>query len=111
MAVHPVLLNSISEKAFQQQLNEMATLLGYLCFHTYDSRRSIGGGFPDLVLVRPATSKHTSRVIFAELKTQKGRVSKAQQEWLQALSTREGIEVYIWRPADIDTIIEILQRE
>jgi hypothetical protein len=49
-----------------------------------------GAGFPDLVLVR-------ERVIFAELKSDTGRTSAAQQDWLFALS-HAGAECHIWYP-------------
>jgi hypothetical protein len=49
-----------------------------------------GAGFPDLVLVR-------DRVIFAELKSDTGRTSTAQQDWLFALS-HAGAECHLWYP-------------
>jgi hypothetical protein len=39
------------------------------------------------------------RVIYTELKTQKGRLTPAQTEWLERLE-RAGQEVYVWRPVD-----------
>jgi hypothetical protein len=51
-----------------------------------------GKGFVDLVLTR-------DRVIFAELKSQRGRTSPEQQDWLAALSDA-GAEVYVFRPAE-----------
>ena len=38
------------------------------------------------------------RLIFSELKSQKGRVSPAQEEWLSRLG-EVPIEVYTWRPS------------
>lgn len=58
-------------------------------------------GWPDLVLVR-------DRVIFVELKTNKGRISDAQDEWIMALETA-GQEVYVWRPSDWDEVVEVLR--
>ena len=56
-----------------------------------------GKGFPDLVLVRERV------LIFAELKSQKGRVSKEQLGWLDAISpTCAG--AYCWRPEDWNEI-------
>jgi hypothetical protein len=81
------------EKDFQRTVLELAELRRWLCYHTYDSRRS-QAGFPDLVLVR------RGRLIFAELKTDVGRVSDPQQEWLKALDSTAA-EVHVWRPVDL----------
>ncbi len=62
-------------------------------YHTFDSRRS-GAGFPDEIIVLP----HTGRLIVAELKSEKGRVTKEQQRWLDAFATIAGAEVHVWRP-------------
>jgi hypothetical protein len=49
------------------------------------------------------------RIIFAELKMKKGKVSEHQKRWLDGLAEIQGIEVYTWRyPDDIDTILETL---
>ena len=66
-----------------------------------------GAGYPDLTMVRG------NRLLFAELKSEKGEVSKEQRRWLDALSIcSEGtflVEVYIWRPHDWQAIVEILE--
>lgn len=92
----------MSEESFQGAIVEYAVLLGYLAYHTHDSRRS-APGFPDLVLVRD------ERLLFAELKTDVGRVAPAQRDWLAALEAT-GVEVYVWRPKDWNQIIETLRR-
>lgn len=61
-----------------------------------------GVGFPDLVLVKG------NRLIFAELKSAKGRLSPEQTEWHQALS-KTPAENYIWRPIDLEHIQKILR--
>ena len=88
-----VLDNALSERAFQRQVAELAELTGWRVYHTYDSRRS-SPGFPDLVLVR------APRVIFAELKRERGRVTAAQREWADELGQCPGVEYYLWRPGD-----------
>ncbi|MHB8491182.1 MAG: VRR-NUC domain-containing protein [Solirubrobacteraceae bacterium] len=81
------------EKKFQVEVVKLARALGYThIYHSYFSDRS-EAGFPDLVLLRPG------RVIFAELKATKGKVSDRQQDWYRALIDA-GAEAYIWRPAD-----------
>lgn len=62
-----------------------------MAYHTHDSRRS-EPGFPDLVLVKG------TRLIFAELKADTGRVSPAQQRWLDALGATS--RAVVWRPRD-----------
>lgn len=92
-----------TEAAWQRKLTAMARLLGWMTYHTYDSRRS-DEGFPDLVLVR-------ERVIFAELKTdaKSSKPSNMQIAWAQGLTTA-GAEVYLWRPKDWEQIREILAK-
>jgi len=87
----------MSERAFMQQVIDLAHLTGWLVYHTFDSRRS-GAGFPDLLLVRG------TQLLAAELKSEKGRLSPAQQQWLDALRAA-GCETYLWKPSDLDSII------
>ena len=90
-----------NEREFQAAVLELLGWHGWRTYHTHDSRRS-NPGFPDIVAV------HThGGLIFAELKTEKGRVSKAQQEWLDDLTGSLGASIhlgYAWvgtlRPSD-----------
>jgi hypothetical protein len=91
-----------SESQFQAAVVEYAERLGWLAYHTHDSRRS-NPGFPDLVLAR------RGRLIFAELKTEKGRLSTAQVDWLRAIEDAS-IEVYVWRPSLWHEIEGVLAR-
>ena len=91
-----------SEKDFQQAVRDYARLTGWLDFCHWTSIRS-PAGFPDLTLVRPP------RVVFAELKSERGRLTAAQSETLAALSNCPGVESYLWRPSDWDAITEILR--
>ena len=92
----------MTEKEFLQQVRDLAKLCGWLVYHTHDSRRS-PEGFPDLVLVRG------DKVIFAELKSEKGRATSAQREWLDALEKVREVEACLWRPSDWDKIVEVLR--
>jgi hypothetical protein len=94
----------ISEKAFQAQVVRLAQLYRWAYYHTYNSQRSVPG-YPDLTLVRPP------RLIFAELKTESGKVTPAQQTWFDLISQCEGVEVYIWRPSQFDEIVDCLSRQ
>ena len=89
-----------TEKQFQAQVIQVAKLFGWHYYHPYDSRRS-PPGFPDLVLVK-------DRVLFRELKTDKGRVSPAQKTWGVKL-TDAGADWSIWRPAQLQAIYSELR--
>lgn len=94
----------MTEKQFQANVVKLAKLLGYSYYHTYDSRKC-PYGFPDLVLV-----KAHHKLVFAELKTEKGKLSNWQILWggcLKSLHTDGLMEYYIWRPKDwLDGTIE-----
>lgn len=97
-------LNQLSEKQFQDMVINIARSLGFtLIYHTYDSRRS-EPGFPDLILVNP----QRGITLWRELKSAKGRVSKAQQAWIDG-ARLAGNDVGIWRPEDIHS--ERIQNE
>jgi protein-disulfide isomerase-like protein with CxxC motif len=95
------LILRLSEKDFQQRIIDRARALGWLVYHTHDSRRS-AAGFPDLVLAR------NGQMVFAEVKAEKGRVSDAQEEWLAALRHNPYHQVYVWRPSDLADIEKLL---
>lgn len=90
----------MTEKELLEQVRTLARMCGWLCYHTYRSVRS-EPGFPDLTLVRGR------RLLFVELKSEKGRVTEAQQQWLDALG-QTGVETYVWRPRDLDEIGRVL---
>ncbi len=94
-------IRSIPEDELQAKVVKLAKQLGYKIYHTYDSRLS-EEGWPDLVLVRKKT------VIFAELKTETGKLTPSQKRWLAALMAA-GQRTYCWRPSDIESIAKILQ--
>ncbi len=86
---------TMSEKELQSNVLELAKRLGWLCYHTFDSRRS-QAGFPDLVMVR------NGLVIFAELKREKGKLSADQEAWREQLDRADAwyVQHYLWRPSD-----------
>jgi hypothetical protein len=107
MATKP-LAGELTEEQWQQRVTTFATLNGWRSYHTYDSRRS-DPGFPNLVMIRDGV------LIVAELKTDKGKVTKAQMEWLAlfasvGLRTNAEVGAYIWRPRDWTTIQNVLKR-
>lgn len=114
----------MKEADFQRQVLEAATRLGWRTAHFRPAQNARGQwrtpvagdgkGFPDLVLVR-------DRIIFAELKTDSGRVRPDQRDWLDALSMATidtagcmecggaPVDVVVWRPRDWDDIIAKLR--
>lgn len=98
-------LNAVTEKQFQGQVEQSAKIHGYRYFHPWNSQHSVGG-FPDLVLVREIP--RSPRILFAELKREKGRGTAQQVGWLDALHNTGG-EVFLWRPSDSDEIDRILR--
>lgn len=95
--------NKISETSFQRQVVELAERCSWWVWHDNDSRRN-KAGLPDLIMIRPP------RVVFVELKAQKGRFRPAQKMVLELLSRCPGVEVYSWRPSDWDTLKPVVMQ-
>ena len=98
----------ITERDFQATVVEMARALDWSVHGVLEQERyakRLSKGFPDLVLARFGL---LARVIFCELKTQKGRVSPEQRAWLDLLTECDQ-EVYLWRPSDMDEIERVLK--
>ncbi len=90
----------LPERQWQTVVLRYARRHGWRFYHPLNSWGS-AKGFPDLVLVRG------ERLIFAELKSDKGRAKPEQTEWLQAVAAA-GAESYLWRPADVECVVETL---
>lgn len=100
------------ESAFQQQILALAARLGWRTAHFRpaqnrrgDWRTPVAGdgkGFPDTVLLRG------ERIVVAELKSERGRVSKEQRAWLDAWGETSA-EVHVWKPSMWDAIVEVLR--
>lgn len=110
----------ISEAELQQAVIDTARTFGWRCAHFRPARTkhgwqtpvaADGKGFPDLVLV----NRQTGRLIFAELKSDRGKTTPEQDDWLrdlQAVAAQIGetaypghgplhpLEVHVWTPAD-----------
>ena len=103
----------MKESYFQSQVIMLAKLHGWLVMHTRAVEIRPGvwktplqghAGFPDLVLAHK-----TRGVVFAELKTDTGRLSMNQKDWQETLQASSA-EVYVWRPKDLDQISTRLAR-
>jgi hypothetical protein len=73
-------------------VKDCALLFGWKFYHPWMSVKS-ARGYPDCTMVRG------DRLIFAELKSERGRVTEAQLAWLLDLK-RAGVETHILRPSD-----------
>lgn len=103
----------LSEAGLQQQICELAAMLGVSTMHV---RRSIKGenggwatatsisGWPDLVLWAPG-----HHVLYRELKSNTGRLSTEQLSVLASLEAA-GADVGVWRPKDWPEIESTLRR-
>ena len=104
---------TIAEEHWQATVIEYARLSGWLVAHFHDSRRQVANGklvgdadargFPDLVMVRANT------IFFVELKGEKGRLTKAQEEWGNTLKACSSAEYRLWRPSDWPNVEETLR--
>ena len=109
-----VLDEHITESDFLTNIVALAHLSGWLVHHTRPARTTKGWvtpiqgdpGLPDLILVKDR------RLIFAEVKAQRGRMSDGQIRWVGMLDTvAEGtdlVDVFVWRPTDWPEIVEVL---
>jgi hypothetical protein len=90
----------LSEAKWQKLVRRWAKDLGWIVYH---APYAIGAdkGFPDLVLLRPP------KLMFVELKSDKGKLRPEQEEWLENLQAC-GIEAYVWRPRDETIVLAVL---
>ena len=95
---------------------DLAQLTGWETLHVRTSMQADGRyltatsgtmakGWPDLVLIHPGKR----RLIFAELKSDKGRISDEQVRVMGRLMAA-GYPVQVWRPRDWPVIEETLGR-
>lgn len=98
----------MTEDELLRNVLHAAKLLRWRCYHIRNSRLGIvqgDPGFPDLVLTR------APRVLFVELKAEKGRLTREQSGWLADLMACPAVGVAVWRPKDwLDGTIESVLR-
>jgi len=110
-----VLDKSMSELDFARAVVDLALSCGWKVrqepvWRAATRKDDSAKGFPDLVLVREG------RLIFAELKREKGKPSAPQEEWLTALRAHSWncgalgrFHVAVWRPSDWLVIERLLR--
>jgi len=100
------------EKDFGHQVEHLLSLFRWRWYHPAPAYRPSGGysdsfhgmkGLPDYIAVR------RGRLVFAELKNERGRLTPDQNEWLDELRRVPNLEVHVWRPADLEDIKEVLR--
>jgi hypothetical protein len=96
------LIGDESEKHFLSRVTRLAELYGWVVWHTLDSTGTRAGE-PDLRMVR------APRVVFAELKSEHGRLRLEQSQAVALLEQCPGVEVKVWRPRDWQQIVEVLR--
>lgn len=103
---------TLTEAEWQRDVIDLAHLHRWRVAHfraaTLTNGRTItpvaadGAGWPDLVLVR-------GRLLFRELKTNRGRLQPHQEAWGAALQ-KAGCDWGVWRPRDFDEVLACLTR-
>jgi len=93
----------VTEKELAGAVRELAELFGWLRYHTWRSVHS-PAGFPDEILLRD------SRLVVAELKSERGKLGPAQELWLEAFRAIPSAEVYVWKPTDLEQVGRVLSR-
>ena len=110
-----------TEADFTTWVIDTAHLYGWKCAHfrparvmrkgkeTWETPFSADGkGFPDLVLTHPSKRRP---LWFIELKSETGKVSPEQKDWLWLLSVSPSAQAAVWRPSDRDKITRTLKFE
>ena len=81
------------EQRLLDRVRTLAREQGWLCYHTRDSRRS-EAGFPDVVCTNGV------RIVIVELKSDTGKLTQAQAQWIALLSHTGLVDVRVWKPGD-----------
>lgn len=107
--------DDVTEADFQVQLIDCLHLHGWFVSHFRTSMtrsgnyatavQADGAGWPDLFAVHLKAGD----VLAAELKSERGRATALQLQWLALLEACK-IDAYLWRPSQIDEAIERIAR-
>ncbi len=97
-----------AEATLQARVEELLSYFGWEWFHDRDARQD-RAGFPDIVACHAGCGPDgQGRVLYAELKTARGRLSAAQRRWRDALLAA-GADWRLWRPADWPRLVATLR--
>jgi hypothetical protein len=101
------------EKYFAEQVEHLLNLYGWRWTHFEPAIRQSGGwatalrgmkGLPDYVAVRDGA------LVFAEIKSDRGKLTPDQAEWITRLQGVQTVRTEIWYPEDLPEIKQILGR-
>lgn len=103
-------MRDATEAEVQATLVDAARQFGWRFAHFRPARTAHGWrtamtgdvGFPDLTLARG------SRLVFIEVKGEKGRLSPEQKAWRDALLAVPGVEWWLVRPSSLDDALRLL---
>lgn len=99
------------ERDFGTLVEHLLDLFGWTWKHDEPAVRQSGTwatsfrgrrGFPDYVATRDG------RLIFAEIKNERGKLTTGQVEWI-AMLRMTAAEIYVWRPDDLEEIKRVLR--
>ena len=105
----------ISEESFSSTVEDLLKTFGWRYVHSRPARTLSGWvtalsgdkGFVDFTAVRDGVC------LFIELKSDKGRLSEGQREWMTELikvaAISSGVQYRVFRPNDFDQILEVLR--
>lgn len=108
---------SHSEQAFLEQMIDLAHLLGWKVVHFRPGMTKSGwrtpvagdaAGFPDLLLVKEFDNEAT--LLAVEVKSERGKLSGQQKEWLEIMSKVTKVYSFVWKPKDFEDIVALLKK-
>ena len=99
--------DACTEAQFSEWFRQLCTVRHLFAYHTRDSRHSTAG-YPDWTVVL-----RDGGLVFAELKRERGELSRDQLLWGAALSGVEAatdgrVRYRVWRPSDAAEIERLL---
>ena len=97
-SVTPRPIGEVPEEELLKFVRWTAREQGWLVYHTHDSRGS-EPGFPDVV------ATNGEQLLFSELKSNRGKLTMEQQQWLNLLRRIPSIDVHLWRPQHMADVI------
>ena len=106
---------ALSEDEFRAQVNDVAEILGYQWMFVKPLRAAggiwktptfgpLGKGWPDTLYIH----RRTGRTLYVEFKRELGKL-EPDQERVIAFLRAAGLEAYLWRPSDLESVIEIMR--